>query len=279
MTPLRKKMIDIMVLKGFSPSTQSTYLYAIEKIARYYHRSPDLLDSGDIEAYCVYLLKEKNMASASVRVIVNAVRFFFRQVLRRSLQEVVIRYPKKPQRIPELLTREEVRAILSHAQNLKHYTLLATGYAAGLRVSEIVTLRVRDIDTHRALLYIRQGKGNKDRAVFLTPSLLLGLRRYWQQYRAHDWLFYSHDFQHHITITVAQKAFRKAKAAAGITKHGGIHSLRHAYATHQLDAGLPTHLLQRQLGHQSLTSTLRYVHWLPHYHSNGIREVDLLIHH
>jgi integrase/recombinase XerD len=276
MSPLRQKMIDAMILKGYAARTQETYLYAITKLSLHYHRSPDKLDVGDIERYFLFLLKERKLAAASVRISVYAVRFLFTEVLRRPLEHCVIRYPKKPQRIPELLSQREVQLILSHCRNGKQQTMLATCYGAGLRVSELVHLRVRDIDSDREVLHIRQGKGGRDRELILTPGLLRLLRYYWQRYRPHDALFYGKDICAPASIGTPQKAYVRAKRGAGIDKQGGIHALRHAYATHQLEAGMPVHQLQRLLGHQSLRTTLRYVHWIPHYKSNGGRGADLV---
>jgi integrase/recombinase XerD len=276
MSPLRQQMIDTMVLKGFAARTQETYLYAITRLAKYYRRSPDQLDVADIERYFLFLLREGKLAPASVRVSVHAIHFLFRQVLQRSLEHCVIRYPKKPQRIPELLSRTEVQLILSHCRNSKHYAMLATCYGAGLRVSELVHLRVRDIDSDREVLHIRQGKGAKDRELILTAGLLYLLRCYWQQYRPYDPLFYGRELRSHVSIATAQKSYTRAKRSAGIDKQGGIHSLRHAYATHQLEAGMPVHQLQGLLGHQSLQTTLRYVHWIPHYKSDGNCGADLV---
>ena len=276
MSPLRQKMIDTMVLKGFAVRTQQTYLYAITRLARHYHRSPDQLGVADVERYFLFLLREGKLAPASVRVSVHAVHFLFTQVLQRPLEHCVIRYPKKPQRIPELLSRSDVQRILSHCRNTKQQTMLATCYGAGLRVSELVQLRVRDIDSEREVLHIRQGKGAKDRELILTPGLLRLLRRYWQRYRPCDPLFYGRDIHVPISLGTAQKTNTRTKNRAGIDKQGGIHALRHAYATHQLEAGMPVHQLQGLLGHQSLRTTQRYVHWIPHYQSDGGRGADLV---
>ncbi len=276
MTPLRQKTIDTMILKGFAVRTQQTYLYAIAKLAQHYHRSPDQLDVADIERYFLYLLKERKLSPASVRVSVHAVHFLFEQVLRRPLKKGAIRYPQKAQRIPELLSRQDVRSILNACREARQRALLATCYGAGLRVSELVGLRVRDIDSEREVLHIRQAKGAKDRELILTPGLLRLLREYWRQYRPCDPLFYGKNIQIPISLCTAQKTYTRVKNRAGIKKQGGIHALRHAYATHQLEAGMPVHQLQRLLGHQSLRTTMRYVHWIPHYHSEGSAGVDLL---
>jgi integrase len=189
--------------------------------------------------------------------------------------ELVI--PKCPQRIPELLTREEVRRILQACDNPKHRMILELCYGCGLRVSEVCRLRVRDIDGERGQLRVEQGKGAKDRAVILPPSLLEHLRRYWRRQRPRDWLFPSATFAARaVSISTPQKAFARAKARAGVQRVGGIHSLRHAYATHLLEGGLPVHQLQRLLGHRHLASTLRYMHWLPGQQREGTAHTDLL---
>lgn len=157
MTPLRQKMIDTMVLKGLSPATQQAYLYAVAKVARHFHRSPDCIDVGELERYMLHLLTEQHLAAASVRLVVNGMRFLNHQVLQRPPAVYAVRYPKRPQRIPDLLTRDEVGQVLAATTNLKHATMFATGYALGLRVSELLHLKVVDIDSTRHWVHIRQG--------------------------------------------------------------------------------------------------------------------------
>jgi len=177
--------------------------------------------------------------------------------------DIELHTPKRAQRIPELLSRQEVARILSACPNDKHRMMLTTCYTCGLRVSELMALQVKQIDSDRHVLRIEQAKGAKDRQVILSDQLLVLLRQYWQMYRPVQWLFYGRDRQSALSITSAQKVFKKAKQRAGINKVGGIHGLRHAYATHQLEAGMPVHRLQRLLGHNHLQSTMRYVHWVP----------------
>jgi integrase/recombinase XerD len=266
MTPLRQKMIDAMQVRGFSPRTHESYLYAVNALAVYYGRSPAELNKEELQAFFLYLAKERGLSGASCRLHLNGIRFLYLQVLGWSAFDVSIPIPKKAQRIPELLTRSEVRRILCACMNDKHRMLLETCYGCGLRVSELVVLKVQDIDSERLLLRIAQGKGAKDRNVLLPTTLLHRLRRYWQRYRPRRWLFPCRSSDAPLGITTAQKAFTAAKRHAGILKVGGIHSLRHAYATHQLEAGLPIHQLQHLLGHNNIQSTLRYVHWVPQYH-------------
>ena len=265
MTPLRTQMIEAMRLRGFSPRTHQSYLAAITDLARYYHRPPDELATGEIRTYFRHLVLERGLAPASCRLSLHAVRFLYLKVLERPDFDFEVPLPKRPQRIPELLTRAEVAGLLRATTTPKQHALLATCYGCGLRVAELVTLKVAHLDGERRLVRIVQGKGAKDRQVTLPETLLHLLRAYWRQYRPSDWLFPGQRPDTPVSVTTAQKGFHQAKAAAGISKDGGIHSLRHAYATHQLEAGLPVHQLQRLLGHRHIQTTLRYVHWIPGY--------------
>ncbi len=264
MTPLRRKMIDAMRARGFSERTHQSYLSAVSDLARYYQRSPVRLSIDELQAYFKYLAIERGLSGSSCRLYLNAVRFFYLQVLKWPSFDVPLVLPKRAQRIPELLTCEEVRRILAACANPKHRMLLELCYGCGLRVSEVVRLRVRHLDGERRLLRIEQGKGAKDRQVMVSPVLLDKLRSYWLCYRPGDWLFPSaRGAAGHLSIASAQRVFTRAKARSGVKKVGGIHSLRHAYATHHLENGLPVHQLQRLLGHGNLQSTMRYLHWVP----------------
>jgi integrase/recombinase XerD len=281
MTPLRQKMMDAMQVRGFSVRTHESYLAAVSDLARYYHRPPDQLNADELQGYFLYLVKERGLSGASCRLYLNGIRFFYLQVLDWESFDIPLQVPKAAQRIPELLTRAEVGQILSACRNPKHRMLLTTCYGCGLRVSELVALKVRDIDSERRLLRIEQGKGSKDRQVILFSSLLEQLREYWRHYHPRLWLFPRRDTQIALSISTPQRVFARAKQRAGIDKVGGIHSLRHAYATHQLEAGMPVHQLQRLLGHQNIHSTLRYVHWVPGHQESrcgtdliGVLEVD-----
>lgn len=275
MTPLRSQMIKAMQVRGFSARTHTSYLAAVTDLARYTHRSPAELEVSDLKTYFEYLATERQLSGASCRLFLNGIRFLYLQVLGWPGFDVEIAIPKKAQRIPELLTRKEVRRIFGECAHPKHRMMLVLGYGCGLRVSELVALRLSDIDSERCLLRIEQGKGAKDRLVPLSESLLQKLRDYWRSYRPSPWLFPGRTPDQPLSITSIQKVYTRAKARAGIEKVGGIHSLRHAYATHQLEAGLPVHRLQRLLGHQDIHSTLRYVHWVPDYRE-GAGEHDLV---
>ena len=277
MTPLRQKMINAMRQRGLSDRTHQAYLYAVRQLAKYFHRPPDELIPSDLETFFVYLVQDKGLSNSTCRLHLNAFRFLYLEVLKRPSFDVPVVLPKRAQKIPELLTRREVGALITACDNFKHRTMLLTCYGCGLRVSELVTLKVQHIDGERGLLRIEQGKGAKDRLVAMPAGLLQVLRDYWQRLHPGLWLFpNANQPRCHLGITSIQKAYRRAKQLAGIDKRGGIHALRHAYATHQLENGLAVHQLQHQLGHGHLTTTLRYVHWVACYKTEGSTFSDLI---
>lgn len=276
MTPLRQQMIDAMQVRGFSPRTHQSYLMAVADLARYYQRSPDRISLAEIERYFLYLVQERHLADSSCRLYLNGLRFLYLQVLHWSAFDVPIPHPKRTHRIPQLLTQAEVARLLGAAEGLERRVMLSTAYGCGLRVSELVRLKVQDIDGERRLLRVEQGKGAKDRQVVLSPTLLALLRAYWSRRHPGHWLFPRQNRREPRSISYAQTAYRDARRRAGIDKIGGIHALRHAYATHQLAGGLPVHQLQYQLGHSDIHSTLRYVHWVPNYQEGRIPCADLL---
>ncbi|ALP52843.1 integrase [Candidatus Tenderia electrophaga] len=265
MTPLRQKMIDAMLVRGFAVRTQRSYLDAVIQLVKYYRCSPEQLTTAQLQDYFLYLAKERQLSPATCRLYLNVIRFLYLEVVGWDEMALEINTPKRKQRIPDLLSCDEVARLLAVVENRKHRMMLTTCYGCGLRVSELVALRVSDIDGERALLRVTQGKGGKDRQVLLSQSLLHLLRRYWSVFHPATWLFYGRSPLTRLSITTAQKVFQAAKQRAGIEKVGGIHSLRHAYATHQLAAGMPLPQLKAMLGHGDLHSTMRYLHWVPQY--------------
>ncbi len=263
MSPLRQKLLDAVRQRGHSTKTFASYAASVKQLESFYQRSPDKITHSELQPFFNYLVKERGLAPASCRVYWSGIRFFYEEVMGWPEFKVPMVLPKRPQRIPELLTRAEVAGLIAQCANVKHRTLVQCAYGCGLRLSELVSIKVRHIDAERHLLRVEQGKGAKDRAVILSDGLLCAMRNYWQVYRPAHWLFMGQDSTRHLCESSAQRVFKKAKALAGIEKVGGIHSLRHAYATHQLEAGMPVHQLQRMLGHRSIHTTLRYVHWVP----------------
>ncbi|MCB1609455.1 MAG: site-specific integrase [Xanthomonadales bacterium] len=276
MSPLRQKMIEAMRVRGYSPRTHQSYLGAVSALSKFYGRSPERLDVQALKDFFAYLAVERQLSGSSCRVIYNGIRFLYLQVLDWKQFDVAVAMPKLVRRIPELLTRAEVAALLGALANRKHRMLLTLAYGCGLRVSEVVSIKVRQIDGERHLLRVEQGKGGKDRLVMISDGLLARLRRYWLSHRPVRWLFPSREPEDCVSVDTAQKAYRNARGRVGLEKVGGFHSLRHAYATHQLEDGMPVHILQRQLGHSDLRTTMRYLHWVPDYRQGATGNSDLI---
>lgn len=263
MTPLRQAMIDECRLRGLAKRTEETYLYAVEQLSRHYHQRPDTITEAQLEQYFRYLTLEKQLARSTIHLRLNGICFFFKAVLHK---EVAITKPlsRRPVKAPVMLTPAEVHLVISLCPYKKHRFMLMTYYGTGLRLMELINTKVADIDGQRSTLRVLAGKGNKDRYVILTPAVLNLLREYWQLYRPHDYLFYSgHGMDKPMSSSSISKPFKDAVRAAGVSSRCSIHSLRHAYATHQLVAGMPLYELQNQLGHTDIKTTQRYLHWLP----------------
>lgn len=261
-TKLRREMDNAMVLRGFSPRTRECYLACVAALARYYRRSPDGLDAAQIQAYLLHLVKERKLAYASVNQAVCAFRFLFDAVLGHKTLALEIPMAKVPKRLPQILSREEVSRLFAASASLRGRTVLMTTYAAGLRVSEVCALQVADIESapDRMCLKVRQGKGGQDRYTLLSPRLLETLRLYWRDRRPRTWLFPNRAGTAPIDLKTAQRMDCAARDAAGIPREGGIHSLRHAFATHLLEVGVDLPTLQRLLGHGHVGTTMRYLH-------------------
>lgn len=262
MTPLRQRMIDALVLHGKAARTQEAYVSAVAHLARFYRRSPDTLSGGEIEAYLVHLLRERKLSRSTVNQAGCAINFLYGRVLGREAP-YTIPLPRGPRQLPEILWREEIARLLNSAPHVKARTLLACAYGLGLRVSELCALRPEHIDAAADRMCVRvvQGKGAKDRYVPLAADLLETLRGYWRAVRPRQWLFAAQtDAVQPLDIKTAQRWYRRARAVAGITKAGGIHTLRHCYATHLLEAGVDLHSIAQWLGHRHVSTTARYLH-------------------
>lgn len=258
-TPLRQRMIDEMTLRGMSPRTHESYLGAVSGLAKYYHRPPDQLSIEDIRDYLLHLERERKVSWSTLNAAASGLRFFYFQTLRWEPAAMEIPPRKTPQRLPEVLSREEVDRLLSAVDNVKHQTALMTAYASGLRLSELVHLPVADLDSSRMAIRVVQGKGRKDRYTLLSPSLLERLRRYWKQYPSKEYLFFGARPDKPLNDSALQKAYNRAKEKAGIHKGGGLHTLRHCFATHLLEAGVDLRTIQMLLGHAGLSTTARYL--------------------
>ena len=259
MTPLRQRMLEDMGIRNLAENTQLSYLQQVSAYARYFGRSPEELGPEQVRAYQAYLVKDRKLAASSVGTATAALRFLYKVTLKRDWVPDDIPMPKRPFRLPIVLSPGEVVHFLSCVQSLKHRTILATLYAAGLRVSEATHLCVTDIDSKRMVLRVDQGKSRKDRYVMLSPRLLQQLREYWKLARPKTWLFPGDLPGHPITRDAVGQACQKAQRASGIAKPITPHSLRHAFATHLLEAGTDVRKIQLLLGHRSLATTSRYL--------------------
>jgi len=253
-------MIEDMQVRNLAPHTQSTYLKEITRFARYFGKSPELLGETEIRTYQLYLTNQKKLAPSSIVITIAALRFLYKVTLKRDWDlKDAIPAPRQPHRLPVILSREEVLHFLGSVEGLKHRTILTTCYAAGLRISEAVSLKSTAIDSRRMVLQVEQGKGRKDRNVMLSPKLLGLLRSYWKAERPKVWLFPGDLPSQPISTRAVAKACLKARRRSGISKRITPHSLRHAFAVHLLEAGTNLRTIQLLLGHRHLTTTAGYL--------------------
>lgn len=259
MTPLRRRMLEDMGIRNLAENTQLSYLQQVSLYAGHFHCSPEELGPEQVRDYQVHLTTIRKLAPSSVSIATSALRFLYKVTLKREWAPEDIPMPKKPFRLPVVLSPEEVAHFLACIDSLKQRTILTTAYAAGLRVSEATHLKVTDVDSQRMMLRISQGKGNRDRYVMLSPRLLEALRSYWKVVRPETWLFPGDIPGEPITRNAVALACQKARRAAGIAKPITPHSLRHAFATHLLESGTDVRRIQLLLGHRSLATTSRYL--------------------
>lgn len=257
MGALRQKMIEEMRLRNFSARTEQSYVSAMVGLARHYGRSPDLLSQDEIRSYLLHL-KERGLSPSSRNVAVSGMKFFYQQCLGWNEKQLFIPPRKRSWQLPEVLSQKEVERLLLATTKQRDRCLLMTAYATGLRVSELLRLKVSDIDSQRMVVRVEQGKGKKDRYTILSQQLLVELRSYWKAHCSKSWLF-PNAKGGPLSIDYAQRMYNLAKLKAGIQKGHGIHTLRHCFATHLLEAGVDLRTIQTLLGHASIESTQRYL--------------------
>ncbi len=250
MTPLRQRMLEDMEIRNLSPNTQKNYLRQVAQFAMHFGKSPDQLGPEEIRTYLLSLVR-RDASCNQFNVCRSALRFFFRVTLKREFPDIVC--AKRPKKLPVVLSPSEVAQLLTTPKKLKHRAILSTLYAAGLRVSELVGLRVADIDSKRMVIRVRQGKGNKDRYVMLSPMLLELLRAYWKERRPKERLF-------PVTVRCVQLLCAAMARKAKLAKRVSPHTLRHSFATHLLENGENIRKIQVLLGHRSVQTTARYLH-------------------
>jgi site-specific recombinase XerD len=253
-------MTEDMQVRNLSPHTRSTYLLQVSLFARHFHQSPEALGPEEIRSYQVHLTNEKKLAPSSILIAVSALRFLYKVTLHKdwTLPDI-IPAPKKPQELPVVLSREEVLQFLASVPSLKHRTLLTACYAAGLRISEAVSLKPTAIDSQRMVIRVELGKGQKDRYIMLSPKLLDILRHWWRVAKPQVWLFPGHIPGQHITRSAVERVCQEAHERCRISKPTTPHSLRHAFAVHLLEQGTDVRTIQLLLGHRSMATTARYL--------------------
>ncbi len=257
---LHDQMKRDLELKNYSPKTRCCYLASVKSFVLHFHRSPDQLADQEIREYLHYLIQKKKVSQSTISQSDSALKFFYETTLKRDWNGFRIPRGKMGKRLPVVLSQQEIQAIFSATRNLKHRALLMTIYSAGLRVSEVVHLKVLDIDSQRMVIRVQQGKGEKDRYTLLAKRTLEVLRDYWRAYRPKEWLFPGQPAKGSLSISAVQKIFEKVLHQAGIKKHATVHALRHSFATHLLEAGTDLYQIQRLLGHTNPKTTAIYLH-------------------
>jgi len=262
MTALRQQMIRQMDLKNLSAHTRRAYLGAVTNLANHYQQSPETISAEMIEDYLLYLKNEKGQAPVSCCLALTGLRFFYKHILDQQVS-IGFRLPKKPRRLPTVLTKEQVNKIIHAPGNLKHRLILMTTYAAGLRAGEVRRLKPVHIDSQRMLIKVENGKGRKDRYTMLSKKLLSQLRHYYHACRPQTYLFpssFKKKKDQPLSYEAVRCIYEKARQKAGVKTGKGLHTLRHSFATHLLEAGYDIRKIQVLLGHSRLSTTMIYLH-------------------
>ncbi len=253
--PLKRELL----IRKYSKRTIKSYLKYNTDFLNFVRKEPEEVDDEDIRRYLYYIAETKDVSTSTLNVIINALKFFYGEIMKKKFIYEVKR-PKKDRKLPVILSRDEVMKILSVTNNIKHKAILTLVYSAGLRVGEVVKLKPEDIDSSRKLIYIKGSKGRKDRYTLLSDYALKVLRKYFKEYRPSRWLFEGAKKGRHISIRTVQAIFKQACEKAGIKKNVSVHSLRHSFATHLLENGVDLRYIQELLGHRSSKTTEIYTH-------------------
>ncbi|MCP4538883.1 MAG: tyrosine-type recombinase/integrase [Chloroflexi bacterium] len=285
MTALRQRMIEDLQLRGLSESTRIAYVRVVRQLAEYYGKSPDCISEEEVRQYFLYLKNDRQIAPNSIGVARAGIKFLYVHTLGREWRILDLVRPSREKKLPVVLSVAQVRKLLGHVRSPRFRVCLNTIYACGLRISEGVSLQVRDIDSERMVVHVRHGKGNKDRYVLLPQRILEMLREFWCTHRHPQWLF---PFPTKAGVPPAtatkpmctggvQYCFREALKASGIQKEASVHTLRHSYATHLLEAGTDLPVIQSYLGHSSIQTTAIYLHLTRATEERSAKTIDQLM--
>jgi integrase/recombinase XerD len=277
MTPLRQRFIEDMQLRGLASTTQRSYLHYVSEFAKFYNTSPEHLDLEAVRQYELYLLHERKLSPESINTFVSAVQFLFLVTLEMPWGKECFPRVRRPDKLPVVLSPEEVSRFLENIGHLNHRAALMLCYGAGLRISEAVAVKISDLDSQRMLIRIEQGKGKKDRYVMLSPRLLAVLRAYYRAERPEEYLFPTWRRGHHMTSSALAFACRNAAKNSGIPKRITAHTLRHSFATHLLENGTDSRVIQVLLGHSRIETTARYLRVAGHVVAGTPSPLDLLL--
>ena len=277
MGKLHDQMEGDLILKAYSPHTKRAYLRGVQQFVRHYMRSPEEMGETEVRNFLLYLVRDRQASPATQDMYVKALKFLYAVTLKRPEVVKDIPHPKRPKTLPVILSPEEVLRVFAAIRAVKYKAIIATAYAAGLRISEVCALQVSDIDSQRMRIHVRSGKGKKDRYVMLGESLLALLRQYYQAVRPKgEYLFPGQKPQRHISATAVSLVLRKVIREAGLSKKVTMHTLRHCFATHLLEAGTDIRILQVLLGHSSIRTTLRYTHITDRLIQKLVSPVDMI---
>lgn len=275
MTPLRQRMLDELRRRNFSESTIDVYVRAVAAFALHFRRTPELLGADEVLTYQLHLRDVAKVSWSTYNVTTAALRFLYSVVLHKPGAVLEIPYARLPRKVPTVLSQNEMRRLIEAADKIRDRALIMIGYACGLRVSELVHLRIEDIDSERMIVHVRQGKGKKDRLVPLSPALLDVLRRLWRTFKPTTWLFPGDDGKRPLHPVTVRNIVRDAAKRAKIKKRVTPHTLRHTFATHLLETGTDVRTVQALLGHHRLSSTMHYNHVIRQLVTSSRSPIDL----
>jgi len=276
MTALREAVLLHMRLRGLAPKTHESYIYAMEQLARYYWRPLDKLACIDVQEYLDYIITERNLAWATVNVYFSAYRLLYEQVLNRPQKEFSIPRRGRSGKRPGVLSQAETKRLVDSPKNIKHRAFLTVTYGSGLRVSEAVKIRFKHIDRDRMMLFVDCGKGHKDRYTILSKKALKLLEEHWRTNKPTDYFFFGRDRNNPMCTGTAQSIYYQALERSGVRRVGGIHVLRHCFATHLMEQGTDIYTINRWMGHRALVTTGRYMHVTPEHLAKVKSPLDII---